>query len=364
MSYSNIPPLNKPSQPSSAHPSLPARPPPSAIPGPPGIPSYRNATTGRDQITSTNFKPRNVVGPAASSGWQQQSYQPSFSAPPAPPTNYAAPSTSYPSAGAYSAAPSYVPPPQVQSSYDQQYSNYGGQSRVGFAGTGAGRGHDSSYDPDQEAQIAQWQSAYAPSDSTTKTAIGKAENANLVPLGRPVGNIDIGNVSAPTSGVAAVVSGADGNSKTVVRSGGGKTWQDSSLLEWDPSHPRLFVGNLAGEVTDDTLLKAFSRYPSVQKARVIRDKRTTKSKGFGFVSFGTSDDYFQAAKEMNNKYIGSHPVTIKRSTTEIKATAPPTKGKHGKNRGGGAGGGNSNANTGAGIEKKYPKKKGGIKFLG
>jgi hypothetical protein len=363
MSYSNPPPLNNASQPSSAHPSLPARPPPSANSGPPGLPTYNHAAPSRGQITSTNFKPRTVGGQSASSGWKQ-AYQPSFSAAPAPPSAYsAAPGPTYPSAGAYSAAPSYAQPSQPSQPYYDQSDSYGGQSRAGgYTGAGAGRGYGGeSYDPEQEAQIAQWQSAYAPSDSTVKTATGKAENANLVPLGRPVGNIDVGNVAAPTSGVAAVVSGADGNSKTVVRSGGGKTWQDSSLLEWDPSHPRIFVGNLAGEVTDDSLLKAFSRYASVQKARVIRDKRTSKSKGFGFVSFGNSDDYFQAAKEMNGKYIGSHPVLIKRSTTEIKATAPQPKGRHGKHRGGAA---NLNANTGAGIEKKQPKKKGGLKFLG
>jgi hypothetical protein len=172
-----------------------------------------------------------------------------------------------------------------------------------------------------------------------------------------VENVNLGkDVSTPSSGVAAVVSGADGKQKTVVRSGGGKTWQDPSLLEWDPSHPRLFIGNLAGEVTDDSLLKAFSRYPSVQKARVIRDKRTSKSKGYGFVSFGNSDDYFQAAKEMQGKYIGSHPVLIKRSTTEIKAVAPQPKGKKGHTGGGGPAGG--------GIQKKLPKKKGGLRILG
>jgi RNA recognition motif-containing protein len=158
------------------------------------------------------------------------------------------------------------------------------------------------------------------------------------------------------------VSGADGKQKTVVRSGGGKQWQDPSLLEWDPAHPRLFIGNIAGEVTDDSLLKAFSRYESVQKARVIRDKRTTKSKGYGFVSFKTTDDYFSAAKEMQGKYIGSHPILIKRSTTEIKATVPQPKGKHGKGHNGGGGAGGDR--TGAGVQKKQSKKKGGLKLLG
>jgi RNA recognition motif-containing protein len=132
-------------------------------------------------------------------------------------------------------------------------------------------------------------------------------------------------------------SGADGTNKgkekTVIRKGGGKTWEDPSLLEWNPLHPRLFVGNLAGEVTDDSLLKAFSIYPSVSKARVIRDKKTTKSRSFGFVSFANTDDYFRAAREMEGKYIGSHPVRIKRANTEIVATTKKDDkhGKHGKN---------------------------------
>jgi RNA recognition motif-containing protein len=136
-------------------------------------------------------------------------------------------------------------------------------------------------------------------------------------------------------------------------------WQDSSLLEWDPAHFRIFVGNLAGEVTDDSLLKAFSKYPSVQKAKVIRDKRTTKSKGFGFVSFKDGDDYFQAGREMQGKYIGSHPVLIKRSTTEIKPSAvQDKKKKKNKNKSGKV------EQDGISKNKKGEKTKGGLKILG
>jgi RNA recognition motif-containing protein len=166
------------------------------------------------------------------------------------------------------------------------------------------------------------------------------------------------------TGVATVVQGADGKQATVVRSGGGTQWTDSSLLEWDPSHFRIFVGNLAGEVTDESLLKAFSRWPSVQKARVVRDKRTTKSKGFGFVSFSDGDEFFQAAREMQGKYIGSHPVLIKRSTTEIKAVVPKDNKKGKNNRNKGKGGGGGHANTGAGVHKAGQKTKGGLKILG
>jgi RNA recognition motif-containing protein len=165
------------------------------------------------------------------------------------------------------------------------------------------------------------------------------------------------------TGVAAIVSDSKTNQKTVVRSGGGTQWTDSSLLEWDPAHFRLFVGNLAGEVTDDLLYKAFARWPSVQKARVIRDKRTTKSKGYGFVSFSDGDDFFQAARDMQGKYIGSHPVLLRRSTTEIKAVTPKDK-KNGKGKNKGKGGGDNKDKTGAGVQKAGSKTKGGLRVLG
>lgn len=182
---------------------------------------------------------------------------------------------------------------------------------AGVAARGFGR---PGYDPEEEAQIAEWQSAYTPKDDTNKKSFG---NPNTTALGsRPV-------EAAPAAGPEATAGGDGANKgkqKTVVRQGGGKTWEDPTLLEWNPLHPRLFVGNLAGEVTDDSLLKAFSKYPSVSKARVIRDKKSTKSKSYGFVSFANTDDYFRAAKEMEGKYIGSHPVRIKRANTEIQAT--------------------------------------------
>ena len=247
-----------------------------------------------------------------------------------------------------------------------------------------------------EAQIAQWQSAYMGKDesttSTTKptfrTPYSKdgssgfggpsSSGANTAPLGvRPevqgasLTHSALSSAANADTGVAAVVTGADGKQKTVVRSGGGQTWQDPSLLEWDPAHFRLFVGNLAGEVTDESLLKAFAKYGSVQKARVVRDKRTTKSKGYGFVSFVDGEEYFQAARDMQGKYIGSHPVLLRKSTTEIKATVSADRNNKRKGKGGkgGGGGGVGGAGGGAGVrdggvQKKQSKTKGGLKVLG
>lgn len=88
-------------------------------------------------------------------------------------------------------------------------------------------------------------------------------------------------------------------------------------MEWDPSHFRLFVGDLAPEVSDDGLAAAFSRWSSFVKARVVRDKVTTKSKGYGFVSYKDPEDFMKAWKEMNGKYVGSRPIKISKATTKV-----------------------------------------------
>ncbi|KAI5308936.1 hypothetical protein KEM55_004488, partial [Ascosphaera atra] len=256
-----------------------------------------------------------------------------------------------------------------------------------------------------EAQIAQWQSAYmAPEVQTPPVATGPGGFGPVGPV--PAGPAPIGpgvplaaNLPTPAGpqlpnqqqkhagpSYPHAAQQTAPNGKTVVREGGGQKWTDPTLLEWDPSHFRLFVGNLAGEVTDDSLFKAFSRYASVSKARVIRDKRTEKSKGYGFVSFADGDDYFKAAREMQGKYIGSHPVLLKKAVTEIKAVSANAVNRGGKKKGGagageavspaatvtGAAGGVKEGTAGEkrkrekdhGSSKKHPKTRGGLKLLG
>ncbi|KAF2147414.1 uncharacterized protein K452DRAFT_282411 [Aplosporella prunicola CBS 121167] len=319
------------------------------------------------------FKPRSVAR-ASSQAWQPQ--HATISAGPQPPA-YPLAQTSY--LGAVYPATAYQ-----QTSYYPQLSNdlYANSHRIRnpfpVPGQTQGRGHDSNsaYDPAHRAQIAQWQSAYVNKDDTNARAARNARvdagNANNTPLGvvaksnvsTPISNAEMHSAANSNTGVAAVVAGTDGKQKTVVRSGGGQTWQDPSLLEWDPTHFRLFVGNLAGEVTDEMLHKAFSRFPSIQKARVVREKHTTKSRGYGFVSFSTGDDYFQAAREMHGKYIGSHPIKVERSTTEIKAVTSHDKRKNKNNKSGKGANGGDHANTGAGVQKKPNRKKRGLKILG
>lgn len=61
------------------------------------------------------------------------------------------------------------------------------------------------------------------------------------------------------------------------------------------------------------LTRVFGRYPSFQKARVIRDKRTNKTKGYGFVSFKDPNDFVRAVKELDGRYVGSRPIKLRKS---------------------------------------------------
>ncbi|KAI9138278.1 hypothetical protein BKA69DRAFT_1092600 [Paraphysoderma sedebokerense] len=113
--------------------------------------------------------------------------------------------------------------------------------------------------------------------------------------------------------------------RKVMRTAAGEVWEDPLLAEWDPNDFRLFCGDLGNDVTDEILTQAFSKYPSFQKARVVRDKRSSKSKGYGFVSFKTADDYTRAFKDMNGKYVGARPVKLRKSTWKDRSI--DTKGK-------------------------------------
>ncbi|GAB2211424.1 hypothetical protein Droror1_Dr00024737 [Drosera rotundifolia] len=101
--------------------------------------------------------------------------------------------------------------------------------------------------------------------------------------------------------------------KAIPRRAAGQTWEDPTLAEWPENDYRLFCGDLGNEVNDDVLSKAFTRFPSFNMAKVIRDKRTGKTKGFGFVSFANPADLAAALKEMNGKYVGNRPIKLRRS---------------------------------------------------
>ena len=70
----------------------------------------------------------------------------------------------------------------------------------------------------------------------------------------------------------------------MLRKAGGEEWEDPTLGGWPENDFRIYACNLGNEVNEDILKNAFMKYPSFKMCKVVRDKKTEKGKGFGFIS--------------------------------------------------------------------------------
>lgn len=76
------------------------------------------------------------------------------------------------------------------------------------------------------------------------------------------------------------------------------------------SQQNLFVGSLAYATTDETLQAHFEQIGPVASARVITDRDSGRSKGFGFVQYQNSDDNQKAVDELNGKELDGRAITV------------------------------------------------------
>jgi cold-inducible RNA-binding protein len=95
---------------------------------------------------------------------------------------------------------------------------------------------------------------------------------------------------------------------------------------------RLYVGNLPYSFRDQDMLQAFGQYGTVSSAKVMIDRDTDRSKGFGFVEMSTAAEAQAAIDGLNGKDIGGRALTV----NEAKPMAPRAP----RSGGGGYGGGN------------------------
>lgn len=102
--------------------------------------------------------------------------------------------------------------------------------------------------------------------------------------------------------------------KKFVRKAADEVWVDDSLKDWPDNDYRIFVGDLAKEVSTEMMAKQFQHYKSFAKAKVIRTKYENKARGFGFVSFLDPMDCAKAIREMQGKYLGTRPMKITKSS--------------------------------------------------
>ncbi|XP_041028301.1 polyadenylate-binding protein RBP45-like isoform X2 [Juglans microcarpa x Juglans regia] len=95
----------------------------------------------------------------------------------------------------------------------------------------------------------------------------------------------------------------------------------------DTSDFTIFVGDLAPDVTDYTLQETFrARYPSVRGAKVVIDRLTGRTKGYGFVRFGDEGEQLRAMTEMNGVLCSSRPMRIGPATNKNSIGGQQPKG--------------------------------------
>ena len=95
---------------------------------------------------------------------------------------------------------------------------------------------------------------------------------------------------------------------------------------------KLYVGNLPYSATDQVLFDSFSQVGKVESAKVIMDRETGRSKGFGFVEMSTEDEARTAIEQFNGADYDGRALTV----NEARPMAPREGGFGG---GGGARGG-------------------------
>jgi RNA recognition motif-containing protein len=99
---------------------------------------------------------------------------------------------------------------------------------------------------------------------------------------------------------------------------------------------KLYVGNLAFSVTDDELMQAFTSFGNITSARVVMDRMTGRSKGFGFVEIEDDSQADEAINKMNGQTIAGRPVRV----SEAKPQEDRPRGPRGPRRDGAGFGGN------------------------
>ena len=94
---------------------------------------------------------------------------------------------------------------------------------------------------------------------------------------------------------------------------------------------KLYVGGLPYATTEDDLEELFSAHGTVESARVITDRMTGRSKGFGFVEMSSQEEAEAAAEKLNNSDLEGRTLVVNE--------ARPREKRSGGGYGGGGGGG-------------------------
>uniref|UniRef100_UPI00398E5F39 uncharacterized protein n=1 Tax=Pristiophorus japonicus TaxID=55135 RepID=UPI00398E5F39 len=110
---------------------------------------------------------------------------------------------------------------------------------------------------------------------------------------------------------------------------------------------KLFIGGLSFDTDDNALENLFSKYGEVVDARVIKDKTTQTSRGFGFVTFENSSDAAEALDALNGQKFDGRQIRVDH------AEKKSGDGVYGGGRGGGGGYRRGGGGGGGGYSNQY-----------
>ena len=110
---------------------------------------------------------------------------------------------------------------------------------------------------------------------------------------------------------------------------------------------KLYVGNLPYSFRDEDMQQAFSAFGSVSSAKVMMERETGRSKGFGFVEMGSDAEAQAAIKGMNGQNMGGRDLVVNEARP-MEPRPPRSGGGGGYGGGGGGGGGYGGGRSGGG----------------
>ena len=102
---------------------------------------------------------------------------------------------------------------------------------------------------------------------------------------------------------------------------------------------KLFVGGLSWNTSDDGLREAFARLGDVTDAKVITDRETGRSRGFGFVTFASADVAKDAIAKMDGSDLDGRTIRVNEADDKPRGGGGGGGGRGGYGGGGGRGGG-------------------------
>ncbi|KAL9238882.1 hypothetical protein vseg_013253 [Gypsophila vaccaria] len=92
----------------------------------------------------------------------------------------------------------------------------------------------------------------------------------------------------------------------------------TSLVSHRGIASKLFVGGLSFQTTEKTLTDAFTQYGQVIEAKIIQDRVSEQSKGFGFVTYASTDEAEKALNEMDGKQLDGRVIFVDHAKPKIE----------------------------------------------